>query len=152
MKLLLTLDLAMQIERAFSHCYSQMSVNFPHDDLDREFSILAQEELVHSSLIKTGKSYALKVPEAFGPESDFHGDMQQGLSQIEELQQDLVNNSVALKQALQRMHALEARYEKVHMDSLADIKDDSLRQLFTALSTGDKAHRERLERIIQRVG
>ncbi len=119
-----------------------MRVNFPEDDLDREFSMLAQEELVHSGLIKTGKNNVLKVPESFAQESDFQGDMQQ----------DLVNNSVSLKQVLQRKHALESKYAKVPMDSLADIKDDSLSQLFAALSMGDNAHRERLERIMQRAG
>ena len=59
---------------------------------------------------------------------------------------------ISLKKALKRMHALETTYEKVHMDSLVEIKDESLNKLFTALCQGDKAHRERLERLMQRVG
>jgi hypothetical protein len=50
------------------------------------------------------------------------------------------------------MYALETNLEKVHIDTLMQIKDSSLQKLFTALCEGDKAHRARLTAILQRHG
>lgn len=39
--------------------------------------------------------------------------------------------------------------EKAHLATVMKIKDPSIQKLFTALSQGDKQHKERLEKILQ---
>jgi len=148
MNLIATLDMAIEIEQALAECYQKMTEVFAGDPLCTELEKLGKEEISHKQLIKTGKSYALKAPEAFPKESDFYEEMKRGLALTRLLMDDLDKTAVSKHDALERMYALEKRMETVHMNSIVEIKDPSLARLFEALAEGDKLHRNRLERLM----
>lgn len=150
MNMIAALDLAIEIEEGFFHCYSQMSKIYTQANLSGDFYKLAQEELGHVNLIKTSKKYVFQAPEAFEQEPGFIEDMREGLARINLLLEDLNTTEVSLMESLDRMYELESNLEKVHIDTMMQIKDPSLQRLFTALCEGDKAHRARLTAILER--
>ncbi len=79
MNLIATLDLAIEIERALSESYMKVCELFADEPICGELEKLGREEIGHMNLIRTGKSYALKAPEAFPRESDFYEEMKRGL-------------------------------------------------------------------------
>jgi rubrerythrin len=152
MNMIAALDLAIEIEEGFFNCYSQMSKLFTRANLSGDFYKLAQEELGHVNLIKTSKKYVFQAPEAFDQDPEFVKDMQRGLDEINLLLSDLRTKEISLEESLDRMYALETNLEKVHIDTMMQINDSSVKRLFTALCEGDKAHRARLTAILERQG
>jgi len=148
MKIMAALDLAIQIEEKFYECYAEIRQNFPDKTMNEEIEKLAAEELGHKNLLKTGKNYLLRAPQAFPEEIDLELEMQTGRTELTALHKDLTDKTVDLKTALERIYKLEQNFEQVHLQTLIQVKDQSLKQLFEALSGGDKAHQERLGRMM----
>lgn len=144
MKMMAALDLAIQIEEKFYECYVAIRHNFPDETMDVELEKLAVEEVGHKNLLKTGKNYLLRAPQAFPEEIDLEPELQSGRDDLSALQNDLQTESLDLRTALERIYKLELKFEQVHLQTLAQVTDNSLKQLFEALSAGDKEHRERL--------
>jgi rubrerythrin len=46
---------------------------------------------------------------------------------------------------------LEMVFEEVHLNKVAEFEEPSMKQLFEALSNGDRAHRARLEKLVEKL-
>lgn len=148
MKIIAAIDLAISIEQEFSNCYRKIAQTFPESALKEDLEKLALDEISHMQLLQTGKKYAIRAPEAFPEESGWGGELAEGLALIKNLIADLENTSMRLPEALQRISDLEERFEEVHLSTLVILKDAHLAQLFKALSSGDRIHKETLQRIM----
>jgi hypothetical protein len=147
MKLAAVLDEAIGLEEKIHACYQALS-RLSGDGLSAELKALAQEEKSHISVLKTGKNFVFRTPEAFGRVAISDVEIRLGLKAVCELEADLESARVGFADGARRLANLEKRFEKVHFHTSVEINDFSLKKLFEALARADGEHRQRLDRLL----
>jgi rubrerythrin len=147
MRLLATLDEAIELEEKIQVCYGLLS-KASQDGSAEELRQLAREEKSHVNVLRTGKNFVIRTPDAFGQEIVSDADIRTGIKAAADLELALKTQKLEYTQALKRIYDLEKRYERIHMNTAAEFKDYSLKKLFEALALADAEHRQRLERLM----
>jgi len=65
MRLLVTLDEAIDLEQRIQSCYEFLS-KITEDGVAAELRELAHEEKSHINVLRTGKNFVIRTPDAFG--------------------------------------------------------------------------------------
>lgn len=144
-----TFDLAIQLEEKMSECYKAMGELSQDESISRELTRLSSDERAHMNLLIMGKNYLKEAPDLFRPKSERIAEMEVALNKIIKLVDGVHDQKIVLEEALNNAADLEKYFEQFHLRTIAEFKDASLKKLFEALSTDDKAHRERLINILK---
>jgi len=147
MRLIRALDEAIELEERIQVCYNLISKT-TKDGVSEELRQLAREEKSHVNVLRTGKSFVIRTPDAFGQESVSRAEIRRGIKAAADLEEGLKAQKMEYRRALERIYDLEKKYERIHMNTAVEFKDYSLRKLFEALARADAEHRQRLERLI----
>ena len=147
MRLLVTLDEAIQLEERIQACYEFLS-KITQDGIAAELRQLAREEKSHINVLRTGKNFVIRTPDVFGQETVSDTEIRLGIKTASDLEEGLKSKKIEYPQALKRVYDLEKKFERVHMNTAVEFKDYSLKKLFEALARADAEHRQRLERLI----
>ncbi|MGB6339754.1 MAG: hypothetical protein WBF32_08260, partial [Candidatus Aminicenantaceae bacterium] len=75
-------------------------------------------------------------------------EIDRGIKLLNELVESLANKDIDVVEAIHKIYDLEMIFEEVHLNKVAEFEEPSMKQLFEALSKGDRAHRERLEKVV----
>lgn len=142
------LDQAVDLELRVSEAYRKLSWLAREDLLRDELKRLAEEEIAHANLLRSGKAYVSREADLFAVTENADVKLRGVLHLVGELLADLDKGGLSLKQGLRRLAALESHCERLHLSGLLEIREPSLRQLFVALASDDKAHRERLDALL----
>jgi rubrerythrin len=149
MSIPLLFDLGAEFELKLSACYAKLEFSVEADSDAAILRQIAQDELNHSSVLRSGKAYALRLPDLFGKELIQVADIKAGIGLLEALLLDLDKGENPIS-GLRRLLALEKRFEQVHLDTAVEIKDASLQKLFRDLSGQDQRHIQLLTEMIAR--
>jgi rubrerythrin len=141
------LDLAGELETTVGSAYEMLAALAPPGPLRETLRRLAREEANHAAVIRTGKNYALRMPDVFGTEKLPAVEVRAGLNWAKSLV-NYLDPSADLKQGLTLMRDLEKRFEPVHLASSVEIMDASMKKLFEDLSRDDRSHLEVLGELI----
>ena len=142
--------LAARLEHKAAECYEKISLlPAAKGTLAQDLQKLSQEEIVHANLLKSGQNYAASDPDLFEADALTEKDLRGYLASIEDLIRDVERKALTLPDALRRIHDLEILLEAAHLATVVKIKDPVIKKLFSALSQGDKQHKERLDQILQ---
>ena len=147
MKLAAMIDQAIGLEEKIQACYQALS-RLTGNGFSAELRALAQEEKNHINVLKTGKSFVFRAPEAFGREMISEAELRLGLKAAEDLEADLASDRVGFAEGARRLSELEKKFEKVHFHAAVEISDFSMKKLFEALARADAEHRQRLNRLL----
>lgn len=148
MSIISVLDEAVEIELRVSEAYRKLAWLTRDEALRSELKTLADEEIGHANLARAAKAFACREPEAFEVPENVDLRMRGVLNLVGQFLADLDGGTLSLKEGLRRLAALETHCERLHASGLLEIRDPSLRQLLVALASDDKAHHERLERLL----
>ncbi len=140
---------AIDLEALIAEIYKQASELAPDENIVRELTSLAGEELAHANLLRTGRNYLTRAPEAFGEATISREELLQGLKATQELLGMIEAKSLLLPQILERLIELETQFEKIHLQTIAEIQEESLKKLFQKLAGEDRKHTERLTRLLE---
>jgi rubrerythrin len=151
MSVVLTLNRAILLERKFAECYEKMSEIALDHYLTGQLKFLSQEEITHVNLLKTGLSFAKKEPELFQDTKISCMEIDRGIKLLNGLVESLANKELAITEAMHKIYDLEMVFEDVHLNKVAEFEEPSMKQLFEALSKGDRSHRARLEKIVAKL-
>lgn len=143
------LSLAIDLELKVAEAYEKLSRMAVDETVKEDLTTLSREEKVHANLLRTGKHFVHSDPLLFANEKISEKDIGDHLKMIENFLKYVDDKILDLEDALRRMHDMESWFETVHIQTLLEVKDPFLRKLFEALSTGDRAHTRRLEKLIQ---
>jgi rubrerythrin len=149
MALVALLDLAIELEEKISEIYELMSRKASGEALRTELVSLSHEEVDHANLLRAARNFALKDEEFFSQKGGESGRLNDCLTVILGLINELDSGTVTLKSALSRTVALEYFCEKAHLSSLVSIEEASLAHLFKALAGDDAAHAERVWQLLR---
>ena len=116
-----------------------------------QLKILSQEEISHVNLIKTGLNFAKKDPTLFKETNISSMEIDRGIKMLIRLRESLENRDIDIMQSLHKIYDLEMVFEEVHLNKIADFEEPSMKQLFEALSKGDRAHRQSLEKLVTKL-
>ncbi len=150
MKIAAMIEEAIGLEEKIQACYRALS-RLTEDGLSEELRALAQEERSHINVLKTGKNFVFRTPEAFGRETISGLEIRKSLEAARELEADLEAAKLGFTNGAKRLSDLEKKFEKVHFATSTEIHDFSLKKLFEALARADAEHRQRLDRILARL-
>ena len=148
MSVVLILNRAILLEQKFAECYEKMSEIAFDRSLAEQLKILSQEEISHVNLLKTGMNFATKEPNLFQNTKISSIEIDRGIKLLNGLVESLVNKDIDITEAIHKIYDLEMIFEEVHLNKVAEFEEPSMKQLFEALSNGDRAHRERLEKVV----
>jgi rubrerythrin len=143
-------DLAIELEKKVGDCYERMSGLATDEGLKKDLVKLAQEEIGHANLLRTGKSFSARNPEFFSQGAMDLPLLENCLRGISELLDELGAGTITLQAALGRIIALEYFCEKAHFSTLAHIEEPSLKPLFEGLARDDADHGERVSQLLQK--
>ena len=149
MSVIRALSLAIDLELKVAEAYEKLSRMAVDETVKKDLTTLSQEERVHANLLRTGKHFASSDPLLFADEKISEKDIEDHLGLIENFLKYVDDKTLDLEDALRRMHDMEIWFETVHIRTLLEVKDPSLRKLFEALSAGDHEHTRRLEKLIR---
>jgi hypothetical protein len=147
MRLTVTLDEAIELEERIQSCYGLLC-RVAKDGIVNELRQLAREERSHISVLRAGKNFVIRAPEAFGRETVSDTEIRLGIKAAADVEEGLKSQRLEYPQALKRVYDLEKKFERIHMNTAVEFKDYSLKKLFEALALADAEHRQRLERLI----
>jgi rubrerythrin len=147
MRLLVTLDEAIDLEQKIQSCYEFLS-KITVDGIAAELRQLAHEEKSHINVLRTGKNFVIRMPEVFGQETVSDTEIRLGIKAAADIEEGLKAQKLEYPQALKKVYDLEKKFERVHMNTAVEFKDYSLKKLFEALARADAEHRQRVERLI----
>jgi len=147
MRLLVTLDEAIDLEQRIQSCYEFLS-KITEDGVAAELRELAHEEKSHINVLRTGKNFVIRTPDVFGQEMVSDTEIRLGIKAAADIEEALKERKLEYAQALKKIYDLEKKFERVHMNTAVEFKDYSLKKLFEALARADAEHRQRLERLI----
>ena len=150
MKLAAMLDEAIGLEEKIQACYRALS-RLSGDGISADLKAQSQEEKSHISVLKTGKNFVFRTPEAFGREAITDLEIKTGLKAAGDLETDLEAARGGFGDGARRLSDLEKKFEKVHLNASVEINDFSLKKLFEALARADAEHRQRLDRLLARL-
>jgi rubrerythrin len=151
MSVVLTLNQAILLEQKFAECYEKMSEIVFDKYISDELKILAQEEISHVNLLKTGLNFAKKEPELFQDTKISSMEIDRGIKMLIRLTESLQNKDIDIMDGIHRIYDLEMVFEEVHLNKIAEFEEPTMKQLFEALSKGDRSHRERLEQLVSKL-
>jgi len=151
MSVALILDKAILLEQKFAECYEKMSEIAFDFDLVGQLKFLSKEEISHVNLLKTGLNFAKKEPELFQDTKISSMEIDRGIKLLNGLVESLADKKIDITEAIHKIYDLEMVFEEVHMNKVAEFEEPSMKQLFEALSKGDRAHRARLEKIVAKL-
>jgi len=141
--------LAIELENLIGEIYRLAANLSPEENIGRELARLAAEEQQHVNLLRTGQNYLTKAPEVFGQLAISEEEMLLGLKKAQELLAKIENRKLLLPQMLEELRELEREFEKIHLNTLIEIQDESLKKLFRVLAGEDEKHVERLEQLLE---
>jgi rubrerythrin len=150
MRLLVTLDEAIELEQRIRSCYEFLG-RLTQDGVAAELRELAHEEKSHINVLKTGKNFVVRTPDLFGQETVSDIEIRLGIKAAADVEEGLKTQKLGSSQALKKIYDLEKKFERVHMNTAVEFKDYSLKKLFEALARADAEHRQRLERLIAQI-
>jgi rubrerythrin len=150
MGLISLMDLAIELEKKTSDCYDRMSGLATDAGLKKDLMKLAQEEIGHANLLRTGKNFGARNPEFFSQGAMDNTLLENCLRGISELLEQLGDGTITLQAALTRIIALEYFCEKAHFSSLVYIEEPSLKPLFEGLARDDAEHGERVSQLLRK--
>lgn len=143
-------DLAIELEKKVGDCYERMSGLATDEGLKKDLVKLAQEEIGHANLLRTGKNFAAKNPEFFSKGAMDLPLLENCMRGINELLDELDHGTTTLQAGLSRIAALEYFCEKAHFSSLVHIEESSLKPLFEGLARDDADHGERVSELLRK--
>ena len=149
MSLAKIITLAIELENLIGEIYHLAANLSPGENIGKELARLAEEEQQHVNLLRTGRNYLTKAPEVFGQPAISEEEMLLGLKKAQELLAKIENRKLLLPQMLEELRELEREFEKIHLNTLIEIKDESLKKLFRVLAGEDEKHVERLEQLLE---
>ncbi len=149
MSVIHALSLAIELELKVSDAYRRLSELVVDGVVKKNLLTLSQDEVVHANTLRTGKSHAASQPEAFESERISEEQLAENIALTDGLLKNLEDKAIGFEDALRRIKDLEGRFEKAHLNTLLEVKDPSLKQLFNALSSGDREHSRRLEELVR---
>jgi rubrerythrin len=147
MRLLVTLDEAIELEKKIQACYEFLS-RVTRDGMAAELRQLAREEKSHVHVLRTGKNFVTRTPGGFDLETVTDTGIRLGIETAAEVEAGLKSQRMMPCRALRKLHDLEKKYERIHINAAVEFKDYPLKKLFEALARADAEHRQRLERLI----
>lgn len=139
---------AIELENLIGEIYRLASSLSPDEFLARELARLADEELQHVNQLRTGRNYLARAPEAFGQPAIDEEEMLQGIKSAQELLARIEGRKLLLPQILAELKNLESQFEKIHLNTLMEIQDESLKKLFQVLAGEDQKHVKRLSHLL----
>ena len=151
MSVALTLNRAILLEQKFSECYEKMSEIVYDKFVADQLKILSQEEVSHVNLLKTGLNFAVKESDLFQDTKISSMEIDRGIKLLNNLIESLKNKEIDILMGLHKIYDLEMIFEDVHLNKIADFEEPTMKELFEALSKGDRAHRERLEKLVAKL-
>jgi rubrerythrin len=146
-----SIDLATQMERKMSECYEELSQFCDDESISKELMELSKEEIDHMNLLIAGKNYVSEAPKLFELKFDREVEMKEGLNRVMILIDKIKNKRVRFAEAINDTFELEKLFEQLHLKTIIEVNDASLKNLFKALSLGDKEHEKRLIEILKRL-
>ena len=150
MSLSILIERAILLEGKVSRCYQALSKIVTEKDLVDELQELSREELDHANQLKAGKNYMRSASQTFGETVMSVEEIDSAIEQISQLIEDVENRRVGIAKGLKRISELEERFEKIHLKTIVEIKDRTLKALFQALGRDDREHSERLKNLISK--
>ena len=151
MSVVLILNRAILLEQKFAECYEKMSEIVFDKYVSNQFKLLSQEEISHANLLKTGLSFAKKEPGLFEDIKISSVEIDRGIKLLISLKESLHNKDIDVMDGMHKIYDLEMVFEEVHMNKIAEFEEPSMKQLFEALSKGDRSHRQRLEKLVDKL-
>ncbi|MFC2157739.1 ferritin family protein [Acidobacteriota bacterium] len=145
----MVLTKAIDLENTVSMCYQTLTEIAPLQSLKEQLKELASEEINHALLLRTGQNYVKNAPDAFGDIILGVSEIGNGIQEANDLIDRIKNRRTSLHEALQQIYDLEIKFVDIHLNTVADIKDETLKTLFTALSKDDQKHADRLETLMK---
>lgn len=150
MKCLDFLDDAAALEDALAESYGLLAGLTADPGVSEKLNRLRREEENHARIIRTGKNYVRRAPDLFGEAIISGAELQAGLASCREVTADIRSAWLPFREGLVRLAGLEDQFEKIHLDSALEVKDENLGRLFRRMARDDREHRVVLEEILQR--
>ena len=141
--------LAIELENMIGEIYRLASNLLPEENIGRELARLADEEQQHLNLLRNSRNYLAKAPEDFGQPAISEEEMLLGIKKAQEVLAKIENRKLLLPQMLEELKELERGFEKIHLNTLIEVQDESLKKLFHLLAGEDKKHVERLSALLE---
>jgi len=151
MSVVFTLNRAILLEQKFAECYDKMSEIVFDKHVADQLKILSQEEVSHVNLLKTGLNFAKKEAGLFKDTKISSVEIDRGIQLLYRLKESLQNKDIDIMEGIHRIYDLEMIFEEVHLNKIADFEEPTMKELFEALSEGDRTHRERLEKLAEKL-
>ncbi len=151
MSVVYTLNRAILLEQKFAECYEKMSEIALDNFLTEQLKILSQEEISHVNLLRTGMHLATSEPDLFQDIRISSVEIDRGIKLLNSLIESLMAKDIDILDAISKIYDLEMIFEDVHLNKVAEFEESSMKQLFETLSKGDRAHRERLEKVAAQI-
>lgn len=140
---------AIDLENLVAEIYQLAAELAPSENVSRELVRLAGEERDHANLLRAGRNYQARAPEAFGQARVSKEELLEGIKTAQDLLARIENKKLLLPQILEELIRLEDRFEKIHLHTLVEIHDESLKKLFQRLAGEDREHLNRLARLLE---
>ncbi len=151
MSVVFTLNRAILLEQKFSECYEKMSEIVFDKYVSDELKILSKEEISHVNLLKTGLNFAKKEPDLFEDIKISSIEIDRGIKMLIRLKESLESRDIDIMEAIHKIYDLEMIFEEVHLNKITEFEEPSMKDLFEALSKGDRSHRQRLEQLVDKL-
>ncbi|MCR4409488.1 MAG: hypothetical protein QHH43_03155 [Candidatus Saccharicenans sp.] len=140
---------AIDLENLVAEIYQQTAELAPSENIAKELVSLSGEERDHANLLRAGRNYQARAPEAFGQARISKEELLEGIKAAQDLLARIENKKLLLPQILGELLELEGRFEKIHLHTLVEIHDESLKKLFQRLAGEDRDHLNRLTRLLE---
>jgi rubrerythrin len=150
MRLLVTLDEAIELEKKIQACYELLS-RAARDGMAAELRQLARDEKSHVHVLLAGKNFVSRTPGAFDRETVSDAGIRLGIESAAGVEATLKSRRMMPCRALKKLFDLEKKCERIHINAAVEFKDYPLKKLFEALARADAEHRQRLDRLIARL-
>src|SRR4030042_3223628 len=146
------LDLAEALETQISLLYNTIAERSGDPPIAARLKALANEELNHANVLRSGKRYFKELPDLFTGIAIDENEAKVGLEEAKMLYASLSHGKIPLIDGLKKMLGLEKRFEKIHMGASVTITEPSLKKLLTTLTNGDQSHILVLQGLIESFG
>ena len=147
MNILEYLEHGIKLEEIISRCYKTLAETCPAGEAQNRLLRISGEETNHANVLRSGRDFARKMPDLFGPQAFPSAELLEGVRSAESLLARIVGGGDQ-KPLLTVLLDLERRFEGIHLNTAVEIQDESLRKLFENLSREDSRHIEALTGII----
>jgi len=148
-KIIKVISLAIELENEISICYEKASQIAPLQSLQDQLKQLAKDEVSHAALLKTGLKYITNAREAFEGTTLGSDEIEEGIKKVKLLNEEIDNRRIGIHKALENIFNLEIYFTKIHLNTIVEIKEESLKNLFKALAKDDREHADRINKILK---